>query len=133
MLRPLIVIFTSKDSLPSEPARQLSASFHRSVGTFFPELDQDRKLFDAPRWRAAGTISSASLERCWLTKFPISGCPLFLAGIGSLGRRRFGLGFLVFVELTLCGLSLNVMQLILSRFVQGVGGAMLQSSNRRWR
>jgi EmrB/QacA subfamily drug resistance transporter len=30
----------------------------------------------------------------------------------------------------LCGLSLNVMQLILSRFVQGIGGAMLQSSSR---
>ena len=30
----------------------------------------------------------------------------------------------------MCGLSLNVMQLILSRFVQGVGGAMLQSSSR---
>jgi len=48
------------------------------------------------------------------------------------GREKvFGLGFLVFsLSSLLCGLSLNVMQLILSRFVQGVGGAMLQSSSR---
>jgi EmrB/QacA subfamily drug resistance transporter len=48
------------------------------------------------------------------------------------GREKvFGLGFLVFsLSSLLCGLSLNVLQLILSRFVQGVGGAMLQSSSR---
>src|SRR4029077_19159985 len=48
------------------------------------------------------------------------------------GREKvFGLGFLVFsLSSLLCGLSLNVMQLILSRFVQGIGGAMLQSSSR---
>lgn len=48
------------------------------------------------------------------------------------GREKvFGLGFLVFsLSALLCGLSLNVTQLILSRFVQGVGGAMLQSSSR---
>ena len=48
------------------------------------------------------------------------------------GREKvFGLGFLVFsLSSLLCGLSLNIMQLILSRFVQGVGGAMLQSSSR---
>ena len=48
------------------------------------------------------------------------------------GREKvFGWGFLVFsLSSLLCGLSLNVMQLILSRFVQGVGGAMLQSSSR---
>src|SRR5262249_60663032 len=40
-------------------------------------------------------------------------------------------GFLVFsLSSLLCGLSANVMQLILSRFVQGIGGAMLQSSSR---
>src|SRR4249919_2888882 len=48
------------------------------------------------------------------------------------GREKvFGLGFLVFsLSSLLCGLSLNVLQLILSRFVQGIGGAMLQSSSR---
>lgn len=48
------------------------------------------------------------------------------------GREKmFALGFLVFaVSSLLCGLSQSVLQLILSRFVQGVGGAMLQSSSR---
>ena len=48
------------------------------------------------------------------------------------GREKmFALGFLVFaVSSLLCGLSQSVMQLILSRFAQGVGGAMLQSSSR---
>lgn len=48
------------------------------------------------------------------------------------GREKvFGLGFVVFsLSSLLCGLSSNVMQLILSRFVQGVGRSMLQSSSR---
>ena len=48
------------------------------------------------------------------------------------GREKmFALGFLVFaVSSLLCGFSQSVMQLILSRFAQGVGGAMLQSSSR---
>jgi len=48
------------------------------------------------------------------------------------GREKmFALGFLVFaVSSLLCGLSQTVLQLIVSRFVQGVGGAMLQSSSR---
>ncbi|HYA29951.1 MAG TPA: MFS transporter [Acidobacteriota bacterium] len=48
------------------------------------------------------------------------------------GREKmFALGFFVFaVGSLLCGISRTVLQLILSRFVQGVGGAMLQSSSR---
>jgi EmrB/QacA subfamily drug resistance transporter len=43
----------------------------------------------------------------------------------------FALGFLIFALSSLfCGLSLNLVQLIVMRFVQGVGGAMLQSSSR---
>jgi len=43
----------------------------------------------------------------------------------------FALGFVVFATSSLlCGLSQSVMQLILARFVQGIGGAMLQSSSR---
>jgi MFS family permease len=41
----------------------------------------------------------------------------------------FGMGVMAFGSL-LCGLSQNVFQLILFRFVQGVGGAMIQSSGR---
>jgi EmrB/QacA subfamily drug resistance transporter len=48
------------------------------------------------------------------------------------GREKmFVLGFFTFaVSSLLCGFSQTVLQLILARFVQGVGGAMLQSSSR---
>ncbi|HET7005250.1 MAG TPA: MFS transporter, partial [Candidatus Binatia bacterium] len=48
------------------------------------------------------------------------------------GREKmFALGFLVFaVSSLLCGFSQTVLQLIGARFVQGIGGAMLQSSSR---
>ena len=48
------------------------------------------------------------------------------------GREKiFVLGFLVFsVSSLLCGLSHNLVELIVARFLQGVGGAMLQSSSR---
>jgi EmrB/QacA subfamily drug resistance transporter len=48
------------------------------------------------------------------------------------GREKiFALGFLVFaVSSLLCGFSQTVLQLILARFAQGIGGAMLQSSSR---
>ena len=48
------------------------------------------------------------------------------------GREKiFALGFLVFAASSLlCGFSQTVLQLILARFAQGVGGAMLQSSSR---
>jgi MFS family permease len=48
------------------------------------------------------------------------------------GREKtFALGFFVFsVSSLFCGLSPHILALILSRFVQGVGGAMLQSSSR---
>jgi EmrB/QacA subfamily drug resistance transporter len=48
------------------------------------------------------------------------------------GREKmFVLGFLVFaISSLLCGISQSVLQLIFARFIQGVGGAMLQSSSR---
>ncbi len=48
------------------------------------------------------------------------------------GREKvFALGFLVFtLSSLLCGLSQTLVQLIVYRFLQGVGGAMLQSSSR---
>src|SRR5438105_1915729 len=48
------------------------------------------------------------------------------------GREKiFALGFLIFAAGSLsCGLSQTVIQLILSRFVEGIGGSMIQSSSR---
>lgn len=45
-------------------------------------------------------------------------------------EKVFALGFLVFTASSLFGLSQSLIQLILFRFVQGIGGAMLQSSSR---
>jgi EmrB/QacA subfamily drug resistance transporter len=48
------------------------------------------------------------------------------------GRRTiYGLGFIVLtVSSFLCGISQNVLQLIVFRFLQGVGGAMTESASR---
>jgi len=48
------------------------------------------------------------------------------------GREKmFALGFFVFaISSLLCGFSQTVLQLIAARFIQGIGGAMLQSSSR---
>jgi EmrB/QacA subfamily drug resistance transporter len=48
------------------------------------------------------------------------------------GREKiFAMGFVVFsVSSLLCGLSQAILHLIISRFFQGIGGAMLQSSSR---
>jgi MFS family permease len=46
-------------------------------------------------------------------------------------QRTYGLGMVIMaVGSLLCGLSQNVFQLILFRFLQGIGGAMIQSSGR---
>ena len=48
------------------------------------------------------------------------------------GREKvFALGFFVLsVSALLCGFSQSLLQLIVFRFIQGVGGAMIQSSSR---
>src|SRR5262245_17703547 len=61
------------------------------------------------------------------------GLSMIFGRISDLWSREkmFALGFLVFaVSSLLCGFSQTVLQLIIARFVQGVGGAMLQSSSR---
>ena len=46
-------------------------------------------------------------------------------------HKMYGLGMVMMaVGSLLCGLSQNVLQLILFRFLQGIGGAMIQSSGR---
>ncbi len=46
-------------------------------------------------------------------------------------HKLFGMGIAIMaVGSLLCGLSQNVLQLILFRFLQGIGGAMIQSSGR---
>jgi len=61
------------------------------------------------------------------------GLVIILGRIGDLyGRKRTYIsGFLLFIfGSALCGLSQSALQLILCRFVQGVGGSMLTSNGR---
>src|SRR3972149_2603665 len=66
-------------------------------------------------------------------QFSSIGLSLIFGRLSDLwGREKvFSAGFAVFsLGSLLCGLSQNIWQLILFRFLQGVGGSMLQPSSR---
>jgi EmrB/QacA subfamily drug resistance transporter len=104
------------------------------LGTFFSGTATRIVSISMPT--VASSLGTDLIGISWaLLAYQISsiGLSIIFGRVSDLwGREKvFGLGFLVFsLSSLLCGLSLNVMQLILSRFVQGVGGAMLQSSSR---
>jgi EmrB/QacA subfamily drug resistance transporter len=82
------------------------------------------------------SLSTDLLGVSWaLLSYQLSnvGLSIIFGRISDLwGREKvFALGFLVFALSSLfCGLSQTLLQLVLMRFTQGVGGAMLQSSSR---
>jgi EmrB/QacA subfamily drug resistance transporter len=84
----------------------------------------------------ANSLSTDLLGISWaLLSYQLSniGLSIIFGRVSDLwGREKmFALGFLIFALSSLfCGLSQTLLQLILMRFVQGVGGAMLQSSSR---
>jgi EmrB/QacA subfamily drug resistance transporter len=84
----------------------------------------------------ANSLSTDLLGISWaLLSYQLSniGLSIIFGRLSDLwGREKvFALGFLVFALSSLfCGLSQSLLQLILMRFIQGVGGAMLQSSSR---
>jgi EmrB/QacA subfamily drug resistance transporter len=84
----------------------------------------------------ANSLSTDLLGVSWaLLSYQLSniGLSIIFGRVSDLwGREKvFALGFLIFALSSLfCGLSQTLLQLILMRFVQGVGGAMLQSSSR---
>ena len=104
------------------------------LGTFFSGTAARIVSISMPT--VASSLGTDLLGVSWaLLAYQLSniGLSIIFGRVSDLwGREKiFALGFLVFsVSSLLCGLSLNVMQLILSRFVQGIGGAMLQSSSR---
>ena len=104
------------------------------LGTFFSGTATRIVSISMPT--VASSLGTDLIGISWaLLAYQISniGLSIVFGRVSDLwGREKvFGLGFLVFSLSSLfCGLSLNVTQLILSRFVQGVGGAMLQSSSR---
>ena len=104
------------------------------LGTFFSGTATRIVAISMPT--VAQSLGTDLLGMSWaLLSYQLSniGLSVVFGRISDLwGREKmFALGFLVFaVSSLLCGFSQSVMQLILSRFVQGVGGAMLQSSSR---
>jgi EmrB/QacA subfamily drug resistance transporter len=104
------------------------------LGTFFSGTATRIVAISMPT--VAQSLGTDLLGVSWaLLSYQLSniGLSVVFGRISDLwGREKiFALGFLVFaVSSLLCGFSQTVLQLILARFVQGVGGAMLQSSSR---
>jgi len=104
------------------------------LGTFFSGTATRIVSISMPT--VAQSLGTDLLGVSWaLLSYQLSniGLSMIFGRISDLwGREKmFTLGFLVFaVSSLLCGFSQTVLHLIFARFVQGVGGAMLQSSSR---
>jgi len=104
------------------------------LGTFFSGTAT--RIVNISMPTVAQSLGTDLLGVSWaLLSYQLSniGLSVIFGRISDLwGREKmFALGFLVFaVSSLLCGFSHTVLQLIVARFVQGVGGAMLQSSSR---
>ena len=104
------------------------------LGTFFAGTATRLVSISLPT--VAQSLGTDLLGVSWaLLSYQLSniGLAVIFGRISDLwGREKmFALGFLVFAASSLlCGFSQSVLQLILARFVQGIGGAMLQSSSR---
>jgi len=104
------------------------------LGTFFSGTATRIVSISMPT--VAQSLGTDLLGVSWaLLSYQLSniGLSVIFGRISDLwGREKmFALGFLVFAASSLlCGLSQTLLQLIFARFIQGVGGAMLQSSSR---
>jgi EmrB/QacA subfamily drug resistance transporter len=104
------------------------------LGTFFSGTATRIVSISMPT--VAASVGTDLIGISWALlayQLPNIGLSIVFGRVSDLwGREKvFALGFFVFsLSSLLCGLSLNILQLIVSRFVQGVGGAMLQSSSR---
>jgi EmrB/QacA subfamily drug resistance transporter len=104
------------------------------LGTFFSGTATRIVSISMPT--IASSLATDLLGVSWaLLSYQLSniGLSIVFGRLSDLwGREKvFALGFLVFtVSSLLCGLSQSLIQLILFRFLQGAGGAMIQSSSR---
>lgn len=104
------------------------------LGTFFSGTAT--RIFNIAMPTVADSLGTDLIGISWaLLAYQLSniGLSIIFGRLADLwGREKmFALGFVVFSSSSLlCGLSGNVLQLILFRFFQGVGGAMIQSSSR---
>ena len=104
------------------------------LGTFFSGTATRIVAISMPT--VARSLKTDLIGISWaLLSYQLSniGLSLIFGRIADLwGREKiFALGFFVFAVSSLfCGLSQTITHLILARFAQGVGGALLQSSSR---
>jgi EmrB/QacA subfamily drug resistance transporter len=104
------------------------------LGTFFSGTATRIVSISMPT--VAQSLGTDLLGVSWaLLSYQLSniGLSVIFGRISDLwGREQmFTVGFLVFaVSSLLCGFAQTLLQLIVARFIQGVGGAMLQSSSR---
>lgn len=104
------------------------------LGTFFAGTAS--RIFNISLPTVASSLGTDLIGISWaLVAYQLSniGLSIIFGRLADLwGREKiFALGFLAFSSGSLlCGLSQTVFQLILFRFFQGVGGAMIQSSSR---
>lgn len=104
------------------------------LGTFFSGTATRIVSISMPT--IASSLATDLLGVSWaLLSYQLSniGLSIVFGRLSDLwGREKvFALGFLVFsAGSLLCGLSQSLIQLILFRFLQGIGAAMLQSSSR---
>ncbi|MGH7768727.1 MAG: MFS transporter [Candidatus Binatia bacterium] len=104
------------------------------LGTFFSGTAT--RIFNISMPTVASDLGTDLLGISWaLLSYQLSniGLSMIFGRLSDLwGREKvFGMGFAVFsLGSLLCGLSQGVLQLVFFRFLQGVGGAMLQSSSR---
>ncbi|MDP6559872.1 MAG: MFS transporter [Candidatus Binatia bacterium] len=104
------------------------------LGTFFSGTAT--RIFNIAMPTMANSLGTDLIGISWaLLAYQLSniGLAMIFGRIADLwGREKvFSLGFMVFSSSSLlCGLSPTVFHLIAFRFLQGVGGAMVQSSSR---
>jgi EmrB/QacA subfamily drug resistance transporter len=104
------------------------------LGTFFSGTAS--RIFNISMPTVAASLGTDLIGISWaLLAYQLSniGLSIIFGRLADLwGREKiFALGFIVFsLSSLLCGLSQTVLQLILFRFLQGVGSAMIQSSSR---
>jgi EmrB/QacA subfamily drug resistance transporter len=104
------------------------------LGTFFSGTAT--RIFHISMPTVAASLGTDLIGISWaLLAYQLSniGLSIIFGRVADLwGREKvFALGFVVLALASLlCGISQTVFQLILFRFVQGIGGAMIQSSSR---
>jgi EmrB/QacA subfamily drug resistance transporter len=104
------------------------------LGTFFSGTAS--RIFNISMPTVANSLGTDLIGISWaLLAYQLSniGLSIVFGRLADLWHREkiFALGFMAYsLGSLLCGLSQTILQLIVFRLVQGVGGAMLQSSSR---